>query len=87
MKIKPGFLLRKIGEDTYAVAATRELADLGAMIRLNPTGELLWRLLEQEHTREELADALVAEYGIERTLAEADADAFCRGLGEAGLLV
>lgn len=42
----------------------------------NPAGTLLWQRLAEGATRDCLADALVAAYGIERELACRDVDAF-----------
>jgi hypothetical protein len=52
----------------------------------NPTGAFLAGLLREERTLDELRDALVAEYGIEADVAEADARAYVDELGRLGLL-
>ncbi len=87
MKIKSGFLLRKIGEDTYAVSVSPDPSFAGKMIKLNETAEFLWRRLESETTEAALADALAAEYEAPIEQARADVAAFCEGLKGAGLLV
>ena len=53
----------------------------------NPAGALLWKALAAGATRDALADALVAEFAIDRARAAADVDVFLRDLAAQGLLV
>ncbi|MCM3660790.1 PqqD family protein [Georgenia satyanarayanai] len=52
----------------------------------NVAGAHLAKLLTEERSVAELADALVAEYGIDRSTAVADASAFAADLAAKGLL-
>ncbi|GAA4836893.1 hypothetical protein GCM10023221_12710 [Luteimicrobium xylanilyticum] len=52
----------------------------------NQTGAFLAKLLQEEHTRDELASALVAEYEIDEAQAGADTDSFLSALSELDLL-
>jgi hypothetical protein len=52
----------------------------------NEAGGMLWRALATGATRESLADALAAEYGIGAERAQADTDAFLSALRDRGLL-
>lgn len=81
--------------DTYMlsdVAGTPVVVPLGAestfhnMIKLNETGKFLWELLKNDISRDALADAMVKEYGIDRTVALTDLDAFLKALEEFGAL-
>ena len=69
MKRKAGFVLQKIGEESYAVAVTPEAAKVGSMIRLNPTGALLFAYLEEDRSEEECVLALLQNYEIDREVA------------------
>lgn len=53
----------------------------------NRSGAVLATLLQEERERDELVDALVAEYGVDRALAGRDVDAFLAQLDDKGLLV
>ena len=86
MKIKDGFRLHTIGNDTYAIAATPEAAALGSMVKLNESALFLWRLLEEERTEEELLLALSREYDIDEETAKRDFAPFLTQLYKAGLL-
>ena len=56
------------------------------MLTLNESGALLWQALEKGGDREALADALMAEYVVDRPQALADADAFLEKLRKVGCL-
>ena len=52
----------------------------------NVAGATLTRMLTEERSLDELADALVTEFGIPRETAEADARSFVTDLRDKGLL-
>jgi len=53
----------------------------------NPAGTLLLNRLIEDRTREELSDALMSDYDIDRAQADADTDAFLTMLADKGLLL
>lgn len=55
-------------------------------LAVNGSGGLLWRMLAQGATRDELAAALVDAYGIDVAVAGADADRFVEQARAMGLL-
>lgn len=57
-----------------------------AYLTTNVAGAVLAKLLVEERTQDELADALVAEFGIDRDTAQADAASFTEQLRAKGLL-
>lgn len=87
MKIKDGFVLRKVCEEFVVVAVGRQTLDFKGIIRLNDTGAFLWEQLQKECTAAELAEALAAEYAVDADTARADADEFIQSLRAADLLV
>lgn len=52
----------------------------------NPSVTVMWPLLEQGATREQLLDALLTNFGVTRRRADADLSAFLTSLEEFGLL-
>ena len=58
MKISEGFVLRKVGKEQVVVALGEASALLNGLIKLNGSGVVLWKQLEQGAQRSELADAL-----------------------------
>jgi len=53
----------------------------------NQSGAFVAKLLQSEHSLDELADAMVAEFAIPRESAMQDAEAFVASLRERDLLV
>ena len=86
MKIKNGFLLRKVGEQTIVVAIGDESRDFNGIIRLNETGRFLWEKLQSETTEKNLVSAMLLEYDINEATAENDTADFIESLKEANLL-
>ena len=86
MKIKEGFLLRQVADNWVVLPVGQACVDFNGMLSLNDSGALLWKALEQGGGREALADALLAEYEVERSVALADVDEFLAKLSKAGWL-
>lgn len=86
MKIKEGFILRKVGSQ-YVVAATGKASEnFNGMLRLNESGAFAFRLLQEGITVEELVTRIVAEYDVGAETARRDAEHFLAALGEANAL-
>ena len=63
LKIKKGFLLRRLGTEHMAVAIGEAGKEFNGMIRLNGTGAFYWKELEQfEGVDEETAAKDVKEF-------------------------
>lgn len=76
MKIKKGFVVRKVG-DAHVVVPVGELSKtFHGMINLNETGAFLWNFFTTEHTVDEAVAALCAEYDVEEERARLDAEKF-----------
>ena len=62
MRIKNGFILRKVGAQ-YVVAATGEASrSFNGMIRLDESGSYAFGLLKNEITEQELLAAMIQKY-------------------------
>lgn len=86
MRIKQGFLLKKIADEYTAIPYDEAYTELGAMVSLNDTGAYLWKCLEEDCTQEQLVLALAEEYGIETALAQEAVSVFLAMLREQRLL-
>ena len=86
MKLKEGFLLKEIAGSWVVVPVGEQVVDFQMMITLNETGAFLWEKLKSETKKEELLDALLSEYDVERAVAEADIDEYLKTLSEKELL-
>lgn len=85
MKIKDGFILRTIFNETVVIPMDGDL-DLNMMIKLNDTGRFLWENLQEETTVEELIRAVLGAYDIDEAAARGHVDAFVKELGKNGFL-
>ena len=87
MKIKNGFMLKKVGGQNVVVALVEASRSFNGIIRLNDTGVFLWQKLQQETSEEQLLAALTAEYDIGEEQAKSDIAEFVAALRKATLLV
>lgn len=86
MKLKENFALRPVADTWVVLPLGAESVNFNGMLTLNEAGALLWQALEKGGDREALADALMAEYIVDRAQALADVDAFLEKLREVGCL-
>lgn len=86
MKLKDGFVLRQVAGTWVVISVGKTNVNFNGMLSLNDSGALLWQTLEKGGDREALADALTAEYEVDRSTALADTDEFLATLAKAGCL-
>ena len=76
MKIKDGFILRKFSDKIVAVADDDFADKSNIFIKMNSSAEFVWNFLSQDRTYEEVVDALLEKYDIDRKTVENDLDEF-----------
>lgn len=87
MKIKKGFTLRSVMGQNVVLAEGNNADDFGKIITLNSSAAMLWEALKgKSFDADDAADLLVAEYGIDRDQALADAEYIINLMNEKGLL-
>lgn len=86
MKISENFVLRQVADTWVVLPVGQQSVDFNGMLTLNESGAILWRALEQGGGRDGLADALLAEYEVDRETALADVDAFLKKLKDTGII-
>ena len=73
MQIKKDFTIQKVGGSYVAVAVGESSKNFHGMIRLNETGAFLWNLMvEKDCSENDLVDAILAEYNVDREIVVAD---------------
>ena len=86
MKVKNGFILRKVGKQ-FVVAATGEASrNFNGMIRLNDEAAFAFSQLQGGTSEDELVKALVEKYGGNEADVRADVAHFLEKLKEADAL-
>lgn len=86
MKIKEDFMLRNISEDWIVIPMGERLSEFNGMMKLNESGSFIWRLLDQEKSREEIIAALLEEYDIDEEKAAKEYDTFFQTLIDANIM-
>ena len=88
MKIKPDFTIQKVGSTYIAVAVGETSKTFHGMIKLNETGAFLWnKLAEKDCTEDDLVEALLGEYDVDRETAARDVHRVVEGLEASGVLL
>lgn len=86
MKIKKGFILKKVADSYVVVAVGQAVRNFNGAITLNEVSATMWNMLETGATVDELALGLTKEFEVEYERAKADAEQFVKGLKEANLV-
>ncbi len=87
MKLKSGFILRKCGEADIVVPVGANVEQYkNIMVTVSGSGKILWNLLEKGCERNDLINALLSRYDVERDIVERDVDIFVKKLTQAGIL-
>lgn len=86
MKIKNDFTIQKVGDSYIAVAVGETSKTFHGMVRLNETGAFLWKKLTEDVREEDLVEALLAEYEVDRRTAERDVHALVEQFRENEIL-
>ncbi len=87
MKLKSGFVLRKVADTYVVVAVGAEAKKHNVMITLNETGGLLWEKLSEGADKKALVSAILEVYDIDEATACADVDRFIEKVNAEGLIV
>lgn len=85
--IKPGYILRKVGQAFMVMPTGPRMKEYQGMITLNETGAFLFKEAQKEEpTNQKLIDACIAEYGATPEEAKIAVDAFMIQCVKCGLM-
>lgn len=87
MKIKEGFILREVAGSFIVVAVGDAVKTYNGLITLNETSAFLWNKLIKGATEEELVEALLREYDVEKEIAVNGVKSFINKLVEAKVVI
>lgn len=87
MKLKTGFVLRKVADTYVVVAVGTEAKKHNVMITLNETGALLWEKLSEDATEDSLTNAILEVYDIDEATARKDVKAFIAKVKSEDLII
>lgn len=86
MKIKDGFMLRKVGGVNIVVAVGDASRDFNGIIRLNDVGCFLWQELNKDCSENNLVMKILNTYDVDEATAKNDVSEFINKLKGADLL-
>ncbi|MEE1312447.1 MAG: PqqD family protein [Lachnospiraceae bacterium] len=86
MKIKKEFVLREIAGEYILVPVGNTAMEFNGLITLNEVGAFLWEKLQQQIELDQLVDAVLDEYEIDRETAGLDVEEFVENLRKAEIL-
>lgn len=86
MKVKEGFIIKKVIDDYVVVPVGDNFMDFSSIINLNETGAFLWQCMENDITEDELVNLLSKEYEVDASEVKDDVADFIESLKNAKLL-
>ncbi len=84
--LKGTFVLRQIAGEFLAVPISNEAGENANIVILNPVSQVIWGKLENGATFDEILNAVINEFNVEKEEAIADIKEFLDGLEQSGLL-
>ncbi len=88
MKLKCDFVINNVAGETIAVSVGDTAGRFNGYIKLNETGAFIFKALKKDVTREEIINALIAEYPDATLEAAAESvDELLEKLNRAELLI
>lgn len=87
MRIKDGFIIRKIVDEILIVPVGERISDFNGIISVNETGIDLWEALKNDVTEKQLIDLLLENYEVDEQTAVKDVAVFLGALKEHGLII
>ncbi|MDO4608512.1 MAG: PqqD family protein [Clostridia bacterium] len=86
MKLKYKFIINDVAGSKVAVSSERIDDSFKGMIRLNETGEYIFKKLQKDSTVEQIAEALSKKYKISKQTATTDVVKFVEHLNSYGII-
>ena len=86
IKAKEGFVLRNIVDEYILMPVGDNIAEFKGTILLNEVSALIWEKLQNPVSKEDLLQAVLDEFEVERSVAAADLDDLLTTLSEYGVL-
>ncbi len=74
MKLKGNIFIRNIGDENFAMLIDAVGESNNKMVRCNDTTKFILDMLKNEVSADEIADAFVKEYSIDKATAKADTE-------------
>lgn len=80
MKIKEEYILQNIADKWVVINTNGKSVNFNKILSLNSSGKFLWEQLEAGAEFDDLVNGLIEHFGIDKDLAQIDAEKFIREL-------
>lgn len=80
MRIKEGFLLRRIGSQHFVVPTGENAKKVNGAIELNEVAACIWRQLQTDVSKSQIVSSIVAEFNVTQEEVTSDVDEFIEQL-------
>ena len=87
LQVSKEMILREIAGEYLLIPTGQTALRVHGMIRLSESGLLLWKKLQNKTTEEEMVNAILDEYIIDRETATTDVRAFIDQMRKVGVLI
>lgn len=86
MKIKEGFVLRRVLDEAIVIASGKASHDFHGMVKLNDSAADIWEWISKDLSEADIAVRLAEKYELSEEKAKADTASMISQMAEAGLL-
>lgn len=87
MRIKSNFVLQSVADEFIVVPIAEEASKMHGIIKLNKSGAYIWNMmLDGKQSAEDIENALITEYYIDRSKAHIDLETFLKQIHELGCI-
>ena len=87
MRVDKEFILREIAGDYVIIPTGKTVLTFNGLISVNEVGVLLWNMLQNDVTIEDLLQGILAEYDVDEETAREDIQEFIDELVKGQILV
>ena len=86
MRVEKEFVLREIAGDYIIIPTGKTVLEFNGLVTVNEVGVLLWKMLQEEVTFEDLVKGVLEEYDVDEATAREDIQEFLDKLIENNIL-
>ena len=86
MKIKKGFVMREVAGQSVIIAVGAAAKSYNGMIKLNDTAKIAWKCLENGCEIDDMVNAIIDEYDVDKETVKKDMEKFIEALEGANIL-
>ena len=87
IKASEDMMMREIAGEYILVPVGAMALKVHGLISLNESGALIWKRLQRECTEKDLVEAILAEYSVDKEVAEDDVRIFVHKMRKIGILI